>query len=543
MRVSIGLGLIGLVGLVACGTSSDGTAASVNHDPSPSGPIGSSTDPTEPAGEPPSNVPPAPPPPDSPALPPGPLVRGLTISDVAVFQAVKVPVVKAGTLVAKTTRVAPVVAKRQGMIRVYVTPESGWTPHAVTAELRLVAGETSFPVVHDTKMISAASKEEDPTSTFNLEVPGESLPPGVEFKVSLTSPDGDDPTTSENKDARYPRDGRTEDLGAEMSGKLRVVIVPVKYDADGSGRVPPLGEAQLAMYKKTLMRVYPTSEVEVTAHAPYAFDSTISSNGGGFASVLRAMTDLRQKDNVEKDVYYYGLLAPKASMQAYCGNGCVTGLSGVVDNPDTAAMRASVGIGFDAQVSANTMAHELGHAHGRNHAPCGGPAGPDPKFPYQGGGIGVWGYDIFAKTYISPSKGKDMMGYCPNEWVSDYTYNALFNRIAAISVEKNISKPNAIALAAPKRAARYRVATVGESGDLAWDGNLDLNDENDLRGSITRQAAFLSESGAQMVTRTAKFVPFDHLPGGFVFVPQEHEIDLTNWKAVSVEGFAHALSR
>jgi hypothetical protein len=229
-------------------------------------------------------------------------------------------------------------------------------------------------------------------------------------------------------------------------------------------------------------------------------------------------------------------------MQTYCGGGCVTGLSGVVDNPDTAAMRASVGIGFDAQVSANTLAHELGHAHGRSHAPCGGPAGPDPKFPYPGGSIGVWGYDIFAKTFLSPSKGKDMMGYCPNEWVSDYTYNALFDRIAAISVEKSVAMPRQPE-AAPKRAARFRVATVGESGDLAWNGDLDLNDENDLRGAATRQATFLSESGSSLVARQAKFVPFDHLPGGFVFVPQEHEIDVTNWKAVSVEGFAHALTR
>ena len=65
----------------------------------------------------------------------------------------------------------------------------------------------------------------------------------------------------------------------------------------------------------------------------------------------------------------------------------------------------------------------------------------------------------------------------------------------------------------------------------------------DLKGGAIRQATFLAESGAQMVTRAAKFIAFDHLPGGFVFVPKETAIDATSWKTVRVEGFANALAR
>ena len=254
---------------------------------------------------------------------------------------------------------------------------------------------------------------------------------------------------------------RDRDLGAELSGKLRLVIVPIKYDTDGSGRTPTVSTAQLDLYKKTMMRVYPASEVEVTTHAPYPWTTQIAGNGTGFSSVLRAMTQLRQRDQADHDVYYYGLLAPTSSMNTFCQGSCVTGLSTVVEDADTAVMRASVGIGFPGQDSANTMAHEVGHAHGREHAPCGGAASTDPSFPYSGGGIGVWGYDIFAKTFLAPTKGKDMMGYCPNEWVSDYTYNALFERITTISTEKKVQSamPGAVASTAPV-AARYRVATV-----------------------------------------------------------------------------------
>ena len=68
--------------------------------------------------------------------------------------------------------------------------------------------------------------------------------------------------------------------------------------------------------------------------------------------------------------------------------------------------------------------HEVGHEQGRYHAPC-STSGADANFPYAGGSIGVWGYDILSKQFFSPTRGKDMMGYCPNEWVSDYTYAAL----------------------------------------------------------------------------------------------------------------------
>ena len=291
-----------------------------------------------------------------------------------------------------------------------------------------------------------------------------------------------------------------------------------------------------------MMRLYPTSEVVVTAREPFPWNSQISSGGGGFSQVLRAMMQLRENDKVEKDVYYYGVFMPKDSMNAYCAGGCVTGLSTVVDDAGAAAMRASVGVGFAGQLAANTMAHEIGHAHGRRHAPCGGTQGADPGFPYTGGKIGEWGYDIFAKKLIAPAKGTDIMGYCANQWVSDYTYNALYDRIAAISVERHRTpETRETRPTTSEKLARYRVATALESGDLTWDGELDLDEE--LAGGVLRKANFLADSGKTIITRTARFFPFDHLPGGFVFVPADNGIEATKWKAVTVEGFTQTLAR
>lgn len=68
------------------------------------------------------------------------------------------------------------------------------------------------------------------------------------------------------------------------------------------------------------------------------------------------------------------------------------------------------------------IAHELGHNLGLYHVPCGGAAEPDPDYPYPGGSIGAWGYDILEEQLVNPGTA-DLMGYCRPRWISDYHFN------------------------------------------------------------------------------------------------------------------------
>jgi hypothetical protein len=443
------------------------------------------------------------------------LAKGLSISEIAVFQGVKVPVAKAGVKVAATTRKMPVIAKRDGLVRVYVTPDSTWTPHAVTAELHLV-GATPFPILKDTKTISAASSDGVPASTYNFDGPGSSLPTGTKYFVQLDDATAPAVATTVKSSAQHPTDGTVETLDPIAgSDKLKVTIVPVQYNADGSGRLPSTSPAVLDALKKKTLELYPVPDVELTVHAPVAFAGAISADGSqGWDAVVTGIAQLRAQDAVAADVYYYGVFAPAASFAAYCPQGCVLGLASGIPAATDATQRAAAGVLFGDENTIATMPHELGHTHGRSHAPCGGAAGADPAYPYAGGKIGTWGYSIVTKMLFDPAVYADQMGYCHPEWQSDYSFNALFIR------GKTVSNANIVFADDPSGQSEgdaYRFATVHADGSLSWHRSAPVRMKH-LDGH-RKPVHFDAPDGTEMGSGMAFFYPFDHIVGGFLVVP------------------------
>ncbi len=445
-------------------------------------------------------------------LPPGAqpaafaLAEGLAIHEIALFQGVKVSMVKDGNPVAKTN--APILAGRKGVLRVYVTPSASWDGREVVAELRIASEGKTPTLLTDRKSLRARSTDDVATSTFNFEIPAEALPADAAFSIALTDAKAAATKPTGESAALFPKDGTTTPMGLVPTGKLKLVIVPVRYDTDGSGRLPDVSASQLATYRNMMLRRYPASDVEVTLHEPFPWTSTISRDGTGFSSILNAIVKLRQTDRAAADVYYYGVFAPASSFGSFCQGGCVTGLSPVGQDPRDAFARASVGHGYPGSESASTMAHEVGHAHGRNHAPCGGANGVDASFPYSGGGIGVQGYDIVDRVFISASKGKDMMSYCPNLWVSDYTYTALHARIAFVNGAKSFS--------APASPGGYRLVAV-ENGVTTSVESVTLDDAPQ---GEPRAFTWVGGSGAAIGDGIARFYKYDHLEGGIYVIPE-----------------------
>jgi hypothetical protein len=377
---------------------------------------------------------------------PGARACQIQLTELALYQAVKVPVISQGSPVAVFN--APIIEGRRAWVRGFFSLAGG-SPGGVRATLvlRSGAGTRSFP---QDMQVDVDSTDKDLATTVNWDVPGEDLRADTTARVELdlgsTCPGGGR--------SQIPADAPVV-LGSKVTGVLKVVLVPVRYDADQSGRLPDVTEAQLQRYEDILMAYYPTRAVELTVHETVSTGISLAANSG-WASFLDALRNLRAQDGVAGDVYYYGLVSPATSFQTYCRGTCTAGLSYLAETATSASRQVGAGVGFAGTLAGETLVHEIGHQHGRGHTPCGGGAGVDQRFPYSDGGIGVWGFDFRNMRLRAPvgppdsAAHKDFMGYCSPQWISDYSFAALATRRAAISgVAASVREGGEVAVSGP----------------------------------------------------------------------------------------------
>lgn len=221
---------------------------------------------------------------------------------------------------------------------------------------------------------------------------------------------------------------------------LQVKVVPLEYHctSGGAGTTTPSGPYDYLV--DYTLRTYPVPSVALTTHAPVPFYGRCNSSGvplpwsptdpNNFTyweDMLDTVTTVWQAEG-SPNIYYYGLV------HLDCGSGCVAGIGWL-------GLQAAIGFdGFGAAHSgaSDTHAHEVGHNHNRPHAPgCG--AGNPGSFPYLDGSnraiIGSaakpnYGFDLNSQaiyTYQRANGGYfDFMTYCDPVWVSDFTYEALW---------------------------------------------------------------------------------------------------------------------
>ncbi len=359
-----------------------------------------------------------------------PLASDLELSGIAAFQGVKVVLAEGGAEV--VTRSAPVVAEREVLFRLYVATRAGFVPRALRGEVVLHEGGRVVAVHGTEQRITGTSTDDAPSSCIDVRVPAVEITETATLTARVVEPSGR-AGAGPSDAAVLPRSGGPLALRAQSDrGGLELVLVPFVWDSDGSHRMPDTSEAQLARIRALLLALYPLAHLELRVRAPVPYPGGLTFRGNvDFGDVNARLLDLRASDGASDRAYYYALVQPAETYDAYCGGSCVTGQSYVVDAPDGAAFRVGSGVGFPGEDSAWTLAHEVGHEHGRYHAPCDA-GGPDADYPYTGGGIGGWGWDARSGAFLDPSSVTDFMGYCEPTWISDYTWQALFERTVAV---------------------------------------------------------------------------------------------------------------
>lgn len=429
-------------------------------------------------------------------LPPVTVAEGLAVHEVAFYQTVKIAVSQDDADVAPYN--AQLITNRKGVARVFMTLQNKrYKARFLNAELHLVPQMGSEIVLRDGETL-ATSSEEDTTTTFNFSYDETVIDFGMTAYVVIKDPKAPADTI------RYPSSGAITLDVTKNPGRVRVRLVPIRYQADNSGRLPDTSDTQLSLVRTELMDLYPTNEIDLDVRAtPIDAAMSVTADGTGWPELLQTVVDTRALDAPANDIYYVGWFEPRATFGQYCQSGCIVGLATTAD-PAIPSERAVLAVGYGGDSSAETVAHEIGHTMGRHHAPCGGAQGVDPKFPYPDGSTGVPGWRQSDMMFVF--EASDLMGYCQPFWISDYTYKALANRIIVV---------NAAGFSLQPIQHDVQRILIAPNGSLSLGKPLRMTE---VIGGNDVTVRYLDGSGKVVATAHGLRYGYDHLPGGMVLV-------------------------
>ncbi len=301
-----------------------------------------------------------------------------------------------GTFTTKTF--TDLVPGRDGVVTVRVEHGTDYMGEPVFS---IVDGSsTAHPV--ELEILSASGPDESASGNYETEfmfsMPGSLFAPGNTFRADIDVDGSDDGPAREHVLA-------LSDLSFFDTPLMRIRL----FRLENNQGIPEL--ESLDPFMNPIMNYMPVSSVEMTD------EGVISHDSGTTWSPFRALGSLQDHwmENAEADEYYHGIF-----IYGRDGPGGVAYLSG------------HVGLSLDPYEYNNgsllddyyIFPHEMGHNYSLRHAPCGGPAGVDPNYPYRNARLGPRrGWKFIENRFIdSRETYYDLMSYCGPRSVSDYNF-------------------------------------------------------------------------------------------------------------------------
>jgi len=239
--------------------------------------------------------------------------------------------------------------------------------------------------------------------------------------------------------------------------RLKTWTVPYVMKVGGVDTTFLPSALDLDFFESWIARAYPTSSVISTRGTTKGFigvpDQDFDAGDVNsrlfwtwFSDILGGTTDPRTK--------YYGITSDVGQFMRGLADGIpgtvASGPAGVPGGPNSAG---SSGGGWDTDACTGAVTglcatygdyyggHEVAHLYGRKHPGfCGGNSKDDDDYPYPGGFIGggalrEFGFDLgdagrgIPRRIYPPDVWTDVMTYCSNEWISDYTYLGILDNL------------------------------------------------------------------------------------------------------------------
>ncbi len=304
----------------------------------------------------------------------------------------------------------PLVADRAALVRVFVKANTANTA-APAVRVRVLNNGTPVATYTIPAAVAATPTLVDQgvaAASWNVVIPKALVRPGLQVIADVDP--GNAIAEGSEIDNTFPQNGAPRVLTVRAVPPVNMTFVPILVTASGlQGNVTAERVDSMMI---SAMAVHPISGYTGQVHAPFttaapALDA--SDNSGGWIRILNEVQALQVAEGSAR--MYYGVVKVPY-------NAGVAGY-GYVGYP--------AAVGWDYLPSgAAVLAHEIGHNFGRLHTPCGGPAGPDPSYPFPDGSIGVYGWSERRNVIIQPT-ATDIMGYCGNQWISEYTYRAVMD--------------------------------------------------------------------------------------------------------------------
>ena len=303
----------------------------------------------------------------------------------------------------------PLIAGESALLRVFIPPGESME-HSVPPVRATFYHDGSVVHVQDLpgghERLSLDDAEGDLSASSNALIPGDVIDPGIEMVIEIDPDAIQNPTADEER--RIPATGRLL-VDVKEVPPFNLTVVPFMWtenpDQSLLTEIEGLTEENDLFWPTRYL--LPLGEFNLSIHEPvWTTVKPVYDNIEVLLGQLRIIRDMEKGAGV-----YMGVLSSESSVAI-------------------AFRQHNFVFSF---LDGNTIAHEIGHLMGLDHAPCGTLplGGTDIYYPFHDAAIGVWGYDSRNNELVSPLHYKDLMSYCGPYWISAYNFiNALVFRLS-----------------------------------------------------------------------------------------------------------------